>query len=199
MSTPPEVEIRVARDMNEIQCALMLRAVVFMGGQRCPYHEEIDGNDFAGSSHVVAWMGDEPVGTLRIRWFAEFAKFERAAVLPRFRGNDIAHGLMRFGIEHARRRGYRTAIGHSQMHMIGFYKSFGFRVRENRPRFVFSDHEYAEIELDLPASNIAITMETPAMVLLRPEDDWDRPGVLERSVNRAATNPNEAIGMMEQP
>jgi len=47
-------------------------------------------------------------------------------------------------------------------------------------------------------SNIAITMETPAMVLLRPEDDWDRPGVLERSSNRAVTNPNEAIGMMEQ-
>jgi len=42
MTTPHDIEIRVARDMTEIQCSLMLRAVVFMGGQRCPYQEEIE-------------------------------------------------------------------------------------------------------------------------------------------------------------
>lgn len=196
-SAPVDIEIRVARDLVEIQASLMIRAVVFMGGQRCPYQEEIDGNDFAGSSHIIAWAGDEPAGSLRMRWFAGFAKFERAAVLPRFRGRRIAHNLMAFGIEHARRRGYRRGLGHSQMHMIDFYGEFGFRPRRGRPGFIFSDHEYVEIEIDMAPSNLAITPETPPMVLLRPEDDWDRPGVLEQSASRPATNPNEAIGMME--
>ena len=35
----------------------------------------------------------------------------------------------------------------------------------------------------------ALGFDTDPMVLLRPEGDWDRPGILDRSAGRPATNP----------
>jgi len=33
------------------------------------FSEEFDGHDF-GATHVIAYVGDEPVGTVRVRWFS---------------------------------------------------------------------------------------------------------------------------------
>ena len=186
----PELEISLARNLEDLQAVIALRAVVFMGGQDCPYAEEYDGNDLAGSSHLLARIDGQPAGSLRLRWFADFAKVERAAVLPRYRSAGIMRRLMDYALEHCRRRGYCKVLGHSQMHMIGYYGTFGFQVRKNRKRFQFSDHEYVEIELKLPPSNNAITAETAPLVLLRPEGEWDKPGVLDKSASRPAYNPN---------
>ena len=55
--------------------------------------------------------------------------------------------------------------------------------------FHFSDHEYVSMVLELEPSPDAITEDTDPMVLLRPEDDFDHPGILEKSAERPPTNP----------
>ncbi|HCX10824.1 MAG TPA: GNAT family N-acetyltransferase, partial [Hyphomonas sp.] len=56
-----------------------IRSAVFLSEQDCPYEEEFDGNDFC-ATHLLLKAKGRPVGTLRIRWFAEFAKLERIAL-----------------------------------------------------------------------------------------------------------------------
>ena len=33
----------------------------------------IDGNDLAGATHLIARIGSQPVGVIRLRWFCDFA------------------------------------------------------------------------------------------------------------------------------
>ncbi|MGB3626241.1 MAG: GNAT family N-acetyltransferase, partial [Henriciella sp.] len=86
-----------------------IRAAIFMAEQDCPYHEEFDGNDFAGL-HLLAFIGREPVGTLRVRWFAGFCKLERVGVLPKHRGQQIERVLLAHAYELAARKGYRLMM-----------------------------------------------------------------------------------------
>jgi hypothetical protein len=43
--------------------------------------------------------------------------------------------------------------------------------------------------LDIEPSADAITLESDPYVIIRPEGDWDRPGVLDLSSTRAASSP----------
>jgi hypothetical protein len=58
---------------------------------------------------------------------------------------------------------------------------------------VFSDFRYTEMILDLEPVADRISLECEPMVVLRPEGDWDRPGVLEFSSARGARRPTENL------
>lgn len=168
---------------------MAVRALVYVGEQQCPYEEEFDGNDFAGATHLIARAGKEPVGVMRIRWFADFCKVERVAVRPEQRGREAAAALIQAACDLAGRKGYSTILGHIQSRLLPFWTRYGgVRQRFGRPRFMFSDHEYVEVIRHLERRADALTLQTPAMVLLRPEGAWDEPGVLDRSVERATAN-----------
>ena len=81
------VTTRLAGRMEDTMQAFAVRAACFIGEQDVPYSEEFDGQDF-GATHLVAYLGAEPVGALRIRWFQSFAMPERLAVMQRFRGHQ---------------------------------------------------------------------------------------------------------------
>jgi predicted GNAT family N-acyltransferase len=184
------LKVVVARTIDDLLEVVTVRAIVYMGEQHCPYDEEIDGNDFAGSTHLLLKFRRHPIGALRVRWFADFAKFERAAIIKRHRGRNASRALILAALELARRKGYRRVLGHAQSRLVAFWtREFGARVRENRPLFAFSDHEYVEIEWSLEPSPGALNIDSNPLVLLRPEGDWDRPGVLDRSAVRPASNP----------
>jgi hypothetical protein len=63
-------------------------------------------------------------------------------------------------------------------------RSFRGRRRAGREQVDFSDHSYTELEFTLAPPEGAIGIDADPMVLLRPEGDWDRPGVLDRSLHR---------------
>ncbi len=79
----PRIEVKVVSAPSEMEMAMRIRAV-YLIEQRCPYFEEYDGNDYCGTT-FLGFVGAEPAGTLRVRYFADFVKFERMTVLPRFR------------------------------------------------------------------------------------------------------------------
>jgi len=181
---PDSLKVTVARTLDQVVMAMTLRGVIYLGEQNAPYSEEYDGNDLVGASHLIAWKENEPVGVLRLRWFADFAKVERAAVLDRHRRDGVMRVLMQEAQRYAARRGYRKMLGHAQMNRVKYWRTHGFKVRADRPKFYFSDYEYVEIERELIPPANAITAETDPMVLIRPDGDWDKPGPFDRSLER---------------
>lgn len=184
-----DIGITVARTFDDLMRVAAIRNAVYIGEQECPFDEEYDGNDLAGT-HLLAFIGDEPVGCLRLRFFADFAKFERMAIRKEFRKSRAAIQLARAGFAFCRKKGYRRVYGHIQERLVGFWSRFGFRVRENSRRFVFSDFEYIEIVADIERDPQALTLDADPYVLIRPEGRWDRPGTLEKSASRAVTSPS---------
>jgi predicted GNAT family N-acyltransferase len=192
---PAEVDegqlvVSVCRKLDDIMQAIAVRALVYMGEQACPYEEEYDGNDFAGATHLLLRRDGEPIGTLRIRWFADFAKTERVAVRREYRGGRATLMLILAAKKLAERKNYRMLLGYGQVRLIPFWAQyFNARILRERDRFVVSDHDYVEMVVEAQPPPNAITLDTEPMVILRPEGAWDEPGPLDRSAHRTATNP----------
>lgn len=182
-----DIHVEIVRTLEQFTEVVALRAVVFMGEQDCPFEEEFDGNDLVAATHLIARIDGRAVGAVRIRWFAEFAKLERALVLADYRTGPVMKALVRRTVDLCERRGYARLLGHVQERLLGYWKfTAGFRERPNRPRFQFSDCRYVEVERALTPSQDAIGLASPPLILLRPDGDWDRPGVLDRSAARPA-------------
>jgi len=183
-----EISVTVARSIEDLMRVMAVRSAVFVGEQRCPYREEFDGNDFSGT-HLLGYVGHEPVAALRIRYFADFAKLERLAVRSGFRGRGVAQQVIRAGIEICRLKGYTRIYGQSERSMVEWYEQFGFRVPNAARELVFSDYDYVEIVLDEPRHPNAISIETDPYVIIRQEGRWHTRGILERSATRPVTRP----------
>lgn len=171
---------------EEMEKALLIRHV-FMTEQNCPYEEEFDGNDRTGT-HFLGYVDGEPAATLRIRYFADFFKMERLAVLPRFRRTLIAKEIVLAAVNFCRRKGYRRGFGHAQKHLVPFWAKFGFKPTDRDCTLTFSDHDYVEMYGDLEPDERALTMESDPYVMLRPEGRWDEVCTLERSAARTSVN-----------
>jgi predicted GNAT family N-acyltransferase len=188
-SAMPSVSVTVAHTSEETSQAFAIRGAVYMGEQECPYAEEFDGNDFA-ATHLVGYVGNEPAGCMRLRFFADFAKLERLAVRREFRHRRLATKLVEAAIDLCRVKGYQRFYAHSQVRLVDFWRRFGFKPIEGRREFVFSDFEYVEVVLDVSRSPQAITIGADPYVTIRPEGRWHAPGVLERSSARTHTQPS---------
>jgi predicted GNAT family N-acyltransferase len=188
-AAPEVIGVTVARSMEDLSRVIAMRSAVYIGEQECPYEEEFDGNDLA-ATHLLAYIGDEPAGCLRLRFFADFAKIERLVIRKEFRKTRAAFHLVRAGFKLLQKKGYRRAYGHSQARLVNFWSRFGFRVMEERPNFVFSDFDYVEIVADFEPDANPVAIGNDPYRIIRPEGQWDRPGILERSATRAASNPS---------
>lgn len=181
--------VAVARSMEDLSRVIALRAAVYMAEQACPYEEEFDGNDLS-ATHLIGYVGDEPAGCLRIRFFADFAKIERLAVRAEYRNTRMSFALVRAGIELARMKGYRRLYGHAQKRLVGFWSRFGFRVFDGAQELVFSDFDYVEMLMEAQPHPQAIGIGVDPYVIIRPEGRWHRAGALDHSRTRAVTRPS---------
>ena len=167
-----------------------VRAIVFVNDQQCPFAEEFDGNDFT-ATHVIAYFGDEPVATMRIRFFADFVKFERVACRKEYRKHQVAVHMVRYAMDLCSQKGYTKIVGHIEKRLMRFWKYFGFVERpdsDERERLVFSDRAYCEAVCDLDPHPETVDMDSSPFVLNRPEGEWSKPGVLDYSSVREAVN-----------
>ena len=128
-------------------------------------------------------MDGEPCGSLRIRYFAGFAKFERLAVREQYRGLGLGRDIVAYAIELCRLKGYRTLNIHARTDKVAFWSKFKF-VNSGSAPFQFSDYEYVEMRADLDAHASPVTLGIDPFVVIRPEGCWESPGVLERSAIR---------------
>ncbi len=180
--------IKVARTLNDMMQVMAIRAAVFISEQECPYDEEFDGNDFC-ATHLIAYIGDEPVACIRMRFFAKFAKLERLAVRREYRNKPVTFKIVRAGIDLIRKKGYSVIYGHSQARLVNFWSRFGFEVIESKPEFKFSDFAYIEIVNHIEPDPDPVSIDRDPYVVIRPEGAWHVPGVLEDSASRPVTSP----------
>ncbi len=185
-------DVRIARGFDDLLMVYSIRAAVYMAEQDCPFAEEFDGNDH-GATHFIGFISDEPAGCLRARFFHDFVKLERLAVRKAFRRSTLAFDLVRAGIDLARRKGFPRIYGHSRKGLEAFWARFGAKPLEGANEFAFSDYAYTEMVIELEPAVDAITITSGPMVILRPEGDWDRPGILEKSSVREVRSASENI------
>ncbi len=176
------VSVRVVRSLDEMARVIAIRGAIYMGEQHCPFEEEFDGNDFS-ATHLICHKDGEPVGCMRIRYFADFAKLERLAVRSEGRGSGLAGVLLDAAIELCRKKGYRVLYAHSQKRFLKVWEQRGFRRMGSR-ELVFSDFDYVEVKLETEKHPQSITLSDDPYVLIRPEGNWDTPGILEKSASR---------------
>jgi len=180
------VGVTVARTLDDMMRVLSIRNAVYMGEQDRPYDEEFDGNDLSGA-HLLAYSGDEPAGSIRIRFFADFAKIERLAVRKEFRKSEAALQLCRASIKFCQKKGYRRISLHSQVEMVDFWKQLGFSESDNHGHFMLSGSEYVELVADIEADTDAVRIGCDPHTIVRPEGRWHKPGTQERSATRGTT------------
>ena len=89
----------------------------------------------------------------------------------------------------AAKKGYPKAYLHGQQRLWEIFERQGFH-KVNEAPFHFSDHEYGAFAADLDVPQDAPSVFTDPMVLNRPEDQLNRAGILEKSMDRGASNPH---------
>lgn len=176
---------RVARTMDDFMRAVAIRGAGYIGEQRCPYDEEFDGNDFS-ATQILGFVGKEPAGCMRIRYFADFAKFERLVVRQEFRHLGLATQIVQAGIKLCEAKGYERICAYAQRRLLPFWLKTGFSLPDLPREFVFSDFDYVEVLHSRGRRGDAISLSTDPYVVLRPEGAWETPGILEHSSERGA-------------
>lgn len=173
------VGIKVVHDAEELLKVRTVRAATYLAEQNTPYSEDVDGNDFS-ATHLLGYVGEEPAGCIRIRYFAGFVKLERLAVLSRFRRTRLALSLVKAAIEFARMKGYVRFYGQAEAEVIKLWAHFGFVPRKGPGLQYLTNKISFEGDLQVPAHPEPLSPYSGAEVLLRPEGQWDRPGTLEQ-------------------
>jgi len=171
--------VEVVKSMEQLIQIFALRAICFMEDTGLPYDHAFDGNDLQ-STHVVAYDGIEPVATLRIRWFKDFAKIERTAFRKSHRSIPYIKLMADFTFAHIARKGYAVAMTHASPLFARLWRMhFGFRNVPGKPPVEYHGEKYIELvrQLDIP-SNV-ITSDTEVAVLFRTEGEWDTPAKYE--------------------
>ena len=153
---PGEETVGVARNLDDLAKVMSIRSAVYVAEQSCPYDEEFDGNDLC-ATHLIGYVGNEPAASIRVRFFADFAKLERLSVRREYRRSGLAFALVRAGIELSRVKGYRRIYGHAQKRLVPFWRRFGARVMPTK-EFVFSDFDYVEMLLEAEPHPAAIAI-----------------------------------------
>jgi hypothetical protein len=92
-------------------------------------------------------------------------------------------------VDYIKRKGFRKIYGLAQDRLVNFWAHFGGRPLEGGRKVTFSDFSYTEMVFDIEPSPDAITLASDPYMIIRPEGDWDRPGVLDFSAQREVTSP----------
>jgi hypothetical protein len=176
-----QIRIEIVTTYEQLLHAYAIRSICFMEEHGVPARHEFDGNDYQ-ATHVIAYAGDEPIGTLRIRWFKDFAKFERTSFRRAHRDMRTVKALAEFSFDHVARKGFDKVITHAQPKFARLWRmSLGFKNAAGKKPVYFEGHEQPYIELvkELTPPPNAISERTDATVLFRIEGSWDAPSQYE--------------------
>ena len=141
-----DVEVRRLDEGASLGDAFDVRIAVFVEGQDVAEDLEMDGED-EDARHVVAYDGDEPIGTARLRSpEPEIAKIERVAVRDAYRDRGVGRVLMAAIEDVAREEGHVAAVLHAQTRVEAFYRKLGYETVSD----VFEEAGIPHVEMAKP-------------------------------------------------
>lgn len=176
-----QIRTEVVTTYQQLLHAYAIRSICFMEEHGVPAQHEFDGNDYQ-ATHIVVYSDDEPIATLRIRWFKEFAKFERTAFRKAYRNTRVLKAAADFSFDHVARKGFDRVITHAQPKYARLWRIvLGFKNAEGKKPVYFDGHEepYIELVKELTPPPNAISENTDSIVLFRTEGFWDAPSKFE--------------------
>jgi len=169
------VTTKLAMKMEDSLQAFAVRAACFIGELEVPFSEEFDGHDF-GATHVIAYVGDEPVGTVRVRWFQSFAMPERLAVMQRFRGHNIGQMLLERCRKLAESRGCNMLYAQALPADVKYWEKQGWRRLVPEEAGGGAKRIVAVVKAVDPSKPLP-EVEAPEAVVLRREPQLDSTGM----------------------
>jgi hypothetical protein len=173
------LRVEVVKNMEQLVQIFALRAICFMEDTGLPFDHAFDGNDLQ-ATHIVEYDDLEPVGTVRVRWFNDFAKIERTAFRKSHRSIPNIKVLADFTFAHIARKGYPLAITHASPLFARLWRThFGFRPVPGKPPVEYHGEKYYELMRPLDVPENAIDLDTSSAVLFRTEGEWDTPAKYE--------------------
>jgi GNAT superfamily N-acetyltransferase len=175
------VTTKLAMKMEDSLQAFAVRAACFIGELDIPFSEEFDGHDF-GATHIIAYVGDEPVGAVRLRWFQSFAMPERLAVIQRFRGHNIGSVLLERCRTQALSRGCNMLYAQALPRDVGYWEKQGWRRLVSEEEGVQPKRIVAMIKAVDPSKPLP-EIEAPEAVVLRREGQLDSTGMPHGTVS----------------
>lgn len=184
-----QIEVKVASGFEEMLQAIAIRSAVYVGEKGWPFREEWDGNDFT-ATHILAKVNGDAAGTMRVRYFGDFVKIERLAILSHYRqrrygARGVAWALGEFALDFCRRKGFTRFYGHALEELVPFWNklSGGFlQPMDGEDPFDCSGKKVVPMFGIAAPYPDAIDHESGHMVIVRPEGEWDKPGYWESSV-----------------
>ncbi|HVZ51549.1 MAG TPA: hypothetical protein VG986_06260 [Pseudolabrys sp.] len=175
------IRTEVVTTYEQMLHAYAIRAICFMEEHGVPAGQTFDGNDYQ-ATHIIVYAGDEPIGTARIRWFKDFAKYERTSFRSAYRNMSVIKACAQFTFDHVARKGYDKVITHAKPKYARLWRTLlGFRPAEGKEPVFFAGHDepYIELVKDLTPPENAISSNTDATILFRTEGFWDTPSKFE--------------------
>ena len=137
-----------------------------------------DNDNFA--THALGYVGEEPVSTVRLRFFGDFVKLERACVRPKYRNRHILPKASEGVARSAGQKGYKRIVTHAAPATARLWRILGFTISDKAPaQFAGHEHEYVELVKDIALRNDAVTLAAEAAVLFRQETALDQPNSYE--------------------
>ncbi|MEH1850435.1 MAG: GNAT family N-acetyltransferase [Nostoc sp.] len=118
--------IKVAELPQDFPAIQAIRKSVFQEEQGVDPALEFDGKDEI-STHLIAYLNSEVVGTTRIRYLDEkTAKIERLAVLTTARGQGIGKKIMENALQVIANKNIPEVMVHAQEYIKDLYKKLDF-------------------------------------------------------------------------
>ena len=175
MNSENSIKIELATSEALYKGAMAIRKQVFVKEQQIPAEKEFDGNDFC-AAHVVAYIQKRhrklPIGTMRIRFFADFVMFERMAVTRHFRKTSVAEDIMSYGIKYVAEKGYRHIYGVCKQELLPRWEKCGYRHIQNADSVEQNGMTLVPISLTLEKNPQALTMMSNPTLLTAVEGQW---------------------------
>ncbi|MFN3076937.1 MAG: GNAT family N-acetyltransferase [Alphaproteobacteria bacterium] len=180
------LSVGIAKTFDEIVQAIAIRSAVYVGEQGWPFAEEWDGNDFT-ATHFLAKVNGDSAGSLRVRYFGDFVKFERLAVLPKYRQKrygkkGVAFALGDTAIDFCLKKGFTRFYGHALQELVPFWGKIGRGLMKPVYSESFDCNGKTVVPMygEIPPPQDRLSLESGHYVLVRPEGDWDKAGFWEQ-------------------
>ena len=175
MDTKSDIRVELAtRELRPLVDDV--RRAVFVKEYGIPAQDDFDGNDDV-ATHILAYKEENnqkfPVGTMRIRFFGGFVKFERMAVLPEFRKTNLANRIMQYGFDYVSKKGYRQVYGLCKKELLPRWQKCGYQEVKNAKEIQQNGMTLIPIIRYLPENSNALSLESDPTLLISLEGSWD--------------------------
>ncbi|MGL5114936.1 MAG: GNAT family N-acetyltransferase [Beijerinckiaceae bacterium] len=179
-ASPSGSSVKIARDFEDMAKVFAIRGAAYLTDPEHIYSKHFDGNDFS-ATHLLGFLDGEPAATIRIRYFSDFARIERLAVIPQKRKSRMSFQIAKASFNFCRDKGYREIRGVAREELLPFWSVLGFRIDQAKDPIHIYGMPHFEMIRTLEPNLETLTSAADPLTLLRPEGRWKVAGFHETS------------------